>query len=102
MSRMYAQRSVQQERLAQLSDDNAFVDVEAALRRMGEDTALDVTAPASFDAAGKAVSGSRGSSAGQGKWVYAGRGSRVSENALLSGARVPLTASLQEQHKAYI
>lgn len=102
MSRMYAQRSVQQERLAQLSDDNAFVDVEAALRRMGEDTALDVTAPASFDAAGKAVSGSRGSSAGQGKWVYAGRGSRVSENALLSGARVPLTASLQEQHKAYM
>ncbi|KPI82821.1 hypothetical protein ABL78_8165 [Leptomonas seymouri] len=106
---MYANKSVQQDRLAQLSDDNAFVDVEAALRRMGGDVSLEApaqqrsteTSSSPYDAVGK-KGGARGGGSPPAKRVYVCRGSRASKDALLNGARVPLTASLQEQHKAYL
>lgn len=110
MSGSYGRRATQQERLAQLSDDNAFVDVEAALRRMGQDVSLDTSgqqqrSAKSFmphDAPGTAGT-TKGSAGKSGvKRSFSHGGLRPSAEALLSGARVPLTASLQEQHRAYM
>jgi zinc finger HIT domain-containing protein 1 len=109
MRHLYATKSAQQDRLAQLSDDNAFVDVEAALKRMGEDASQEALAPqqrtaktpaSSSPSSALDVAGRTGGAPGQ--RVYASRGSRASQDALLNGARVPLTASLLEQHKLYI
>ncbi|KPA77059.1 hypothetical protein ABB37_07396 [Leptomonas pyrrhocoris] len=109
MNRLYAKKSAQQDRLAQLSDDNAFVDVEAALKRMGEDALLETSTPqrniktpsSPYDAAGK-PNESKSGGVWPAKRAFASRGGGASKDALLNGARVPLTGSLLEQHKAYL
>ncbi|KAG5510147.1 hypothetical protein JKF63_07043 [Porcisia hertigi] len=111
-------RSAEQlERLARLSDDNAFVDVGAILKRMGGEDAWE---EGTVDGSGGALYGSAFSMTGlpssSGGPSTCGptaavpgarrgqvrKGARASEVALLSGARIPLTASLQDQHKAYL
>ncbi|CAJ1018649.1 HIT zinc finger containing protein, putative [Leishmania lindenbergi] len=108
--------AAQLQRLARLSDDNAFVDVEALLKRIGGEGAWEGTAGdggGAFDGTASPIIGlpcsSGGGSAFGATAAAAGsrrgqarKGTRASEDALLKGARIPLTASLQDQHKAYL
>ncbi|GET86702.1 hypothetical protein, conserved [Leishmania tarentolae] len=117
MSRTYdgGRSAAQMERLARLSEDNAFVDVEATLKRIGGedawgstvggDKAFDGTAPSMMGllagSGGASTSGAT-SAAATAKRAQARKGTRASEDALLNGARISLTASLRDQHKAYL
>ncbi|CBZ24553.1 conserved hypothetical protein [Leishmania mexicana MHOM/GT/2001/U1103] len=117
MNRAYGggRSAAQLERLARLSEDNAFVDVEATLKRIGGEDAWESTVggDGTFDgpapsiigltssSGGASTSGATAASAGA-KRGKARKGTRASEDALLNGARIPLTASLQDQHKAYL
>ncbi|KAG5484780.1 hypothetical protein LSCM1_06605 [Leishmania martiniquensis] len=108
--------AAQRERLARLSDDNAFVDVEATLKRIGGEGAWESSAGGgggTFNATaspliglpsssgGASTSGATAAAAGA-RGGHTRKGTRASETALLSGVRIPLTASLQDQHKAYL
>ncbi|CAJ1986925.1 HIT zinc finger containing protein [Leishmania donovani] len=110
-------RSAEQlERLARLSEDNAFVDVGATLKRIGGEDAWESTVggDGTFDGPASSIIGLLSSSGGAstasgataaaagGKRGQARKGTRASEDALLNGSRIPLTASLQDQHKAYL
>lgn len=126
--------AAQAERLARLSEDNAFVDVEAALKRLGVTDAWDCgsaaddlpgmhagggasssTGLASAGGLAASLSSSSAAAAAGAQSARAGRGAgrgrrpgptlrgmRASQEALLSGARVPLTATLIDQQKAYL
>ncbi|KAG5505961.1 hypothetical protein JIQ42_06756 [Leishmania sp. Namibia] len=117
MSRMYSgsRSAAQLERLARLSDDNAFVDVEATLKRIGGEGAWEASVSGgggpfngtaspiiglSLGSGGASASGA--TTAAGARRGHARKGTRASEAALLSGVRIPLTASLQDQHKAYL